>query len=408
MSNRIFYKNTLMLYLLRISNYLFSFITVPLQTRVLGPNNYALLGFALSFSVYFQNFIDFGFTLSATEKISKNKNNYNFINNMISKVFFCRLLLIIISFFAFIILVLTIDEFKKNYIIFFLYFLLSVILTFLPDYLYLGLEKMQYLTYKSIIARGIFTILLFVFLRKENQFYMVPIFNILGNVIALVFIYRHITKVLGYKLVKISFKELMDEFKWTLQFFLSRFANSIYSTINTMTIGFVFGSSAIDLGLYKTADQCIYTGKQLIIPITDSLFPHMANRKDFKLFKKLLILGSVIIIIGTIIVDIYAKEICVLLFGNKFIDSSLYLRLLSPTVFFAFLTMMFGFPVLSAIGKIEYANYSNIISVVFQIIVLAILFFTHNFSIINLCILTCISEFLIFIFRFFVYIIYKK
>ena len=408
MQNRVFYKNTMMLYLLRISNYLFSFITVPLQTRILGPNIYALLGFSLSFSTYFQNFIDFGFTLSATEKISKNKEDIQYVNKMISKVLYCRALLSIISLFIFFILILFVNEFKKNYLILFLYFVLSVVLTFLPDYLYLGLEKMQYLTYKSVAARGIFTVLLFIFLRNEKQYFLVPVFNILGNLIALFFIYNHIINVLGYKLVSISIKEIIDEFKWTSQFFFSRFANSIYSTINTMTIGFVLGSSSTDLALYKPADQSIYMGKQIIIPVTDSLFPHMANKKDFGLFKKILIVGSITIISGTLVVDIFAKEICLLVFGDKFIGSALYLRLLSPSVYFAFLTMMFGYPALSAINQIKYANYSNIFSAIFQITVLVILLVTNNFTIINLCILTCISELIVFVFRFIVFIRFKE
>ena len=41
-------NNTLMLYLLSGSNYIFGFITVPLLTRVLGAKNYGLVGFASS------------------------------------------------------------------------------------------------------------------------------------------------------------------------------------------------------------------------------------------------------------------------------------------------------------------------------------------------------------------------
>ena len=408
MNNKIFYKNTFMLYLLRISNYLFGFITIPLQTRVLGPNIYAILAFSMSLSNYFQNFIDFGFTLSATEKISKNKDNKNYINGIISKVFFCRCILTIIATIIFLVLVVYIDEFRKNYIVLTLYFLLAVILNFLPDYLYLGLEKMQFLTYKSVFARTIFTVLLFIFLRDKKDLYLVPIFNIVGNTIVLIFIYKHIIEVLKFNLIRIKTKDILDEFKWTLQFFLSRFASSIYSTINTMTIGLCFGSSSYELGLYKTADQSINVGKQIIIPITDSLFPYMANKKDFKLFNKILLIGSISILIGIIIVNFFATDLCILVFGNEFANSALYLRLLSPSVFFAFLTMMFGYPALSAIGKIKYANYSNVFSAIFQITILVIMLLTNKFTIVNLCILTCISEIVIFLFRFIVYVIYRS
>ena len=399
MNNKTFYKNTISLYLLRISYYLFSFITVPLQTRVLGPSIYALLAFSLTFSQYFQVFVEFGFNLSATEKISKNKDDKLFVNTMISKVLYSRILLFIISLFIFLILIFIFPEFKKNVLILFIYFISAVVVAFLPDFLFMGLEQMQFITYKSVISRAVFTVLLFMFLRNASLFYLVPIFSIMGNLLALFFICNYITNKLGYKLIKIPIRDIINEIKWSSQFFFSQLSNSLYNTINTLTIGLVYGSNSVDLGLFKTADQSIFMGKQVIMPITDSLFPYMAKNKDFSLFKKIFILGTVIIIIGTIFVDIYARELCGIIFGEKFIESSLYLRLLSPSVLFAFWTMMFGYPLLSAIGKISYANYSIIFSSIFQLVVLFVLLLTNKLNIVNLCILTCISELLIFVFR---------
>ena len=59
-------KNTGMLFLLTISNYVFNFITIPYQTRVLEPSIYGNIGFAMSVMSYFQLLTDFGFLLSAT------------------------------------------------------------------------------------------------------------------------------------------------------------------------------------------------------------------------------------------------------------------------------------------------------------------------------------------------------
>ena len=67
------FTNTVFLYLLTFSNYLMSFITVPYQTRVLGPDIYGVLGLTASLMIYFQLVIDFGFLLSATADVSKNR-----------------------------------------------------------------------------------------------------------------------------------------------------------------------------------------------------------------------------------------------------------------------------------------------------------------------------------------------
>ena len=69
-------KNTAMLYLLQLSGYLFSVLTVPYQTRILGPVLYGVVGVAVATMAYFQLFMDFGFLLSATEDISLNREDW--------------------------------------------------------------------------------------------------------------------------------------------------------------------------------------------------------------------------------------------------------------------------------------------------------------------------------------------
>lgn len=52
--SKVLVKNTVMLYLLQFSTYLFSFLTVPYQSRILGPEIYGILGVAGAVMIYFQ------------------------------------------------------------------------------------------------------------------------------------------------------------------------------------------------------------------------------------------------------------------------------------------------------------------------------------------------------------------
>ena len=67
-------KNTVMLTILQLSTYLLALITIPYQTRVLGPEVYGVLGVATAVMVYFNLIIDFGFLLSATSSVSANRS----------------------------------------------------------------------------------------------------------------------------------------------------------------------------------------------------------------------------------------------------------------------------------------------------------------------------------------------
>ena len=128
-----------MLFVLTFSNYLFNFITIPYQTRVLGPAVYGNLGFATSIMSYFQLLLDFGFMLSATEDISKNREDHSYVSRVLTCVTWCKAGLIALSFSALAVLCLTVPRFQSDVPLFFLYLGAYSIYAFLPDFLYRGI-----------------------------------------------------------------------------------------------------------------------------------------------------------------------------------------------------------------------------------------------------------------------------
>ena len=89
--------NTLMLYLLTFSNYFLSLLVVPYESRILEEAGYGALGVAMKIMVYFQLFIDFGFLLSATEEVSKNRQDTQRLNVIMTAVTCCKLALSVLS-----------------------------------------------------------------------------------------------------------------------------------------------------------------------------------------------------------------------------------------------------------------------------------------------------------------------
>lgn len=407
MQNRVFYKNTILLYILKLSNYLFNFITVPLQTRIFGANNYALLGFSIAITTYFQNFIDFGFTLSGTEKVSKFCDDNDKISIIHSTVFYAKLLLLLFSMIIFIVLFYILRIFNINNQILLFYYISSVLIAFSPDYLYLGLQKVEQIMFRTLISKSIFTILLFITLKKSNQLYLVPIYQIFGNLFSIIFIYFHIVFVLKIKFVKVRFQNIVLEILNTSQFYASRLFLTLFSTINTLSLGYKYGTDSLELGYYRPAEQLVSTGKQVIGPVSDSLYPYMVTNKDMKLFKKIFKIGILIILIGSIIVFIFSDNICLIIFGTEFIKTSYYLRLLTPCVLLSFITVMTGYPLLSPLGLTKFANYSSIVSSIFHIVFVLLLIIFNKFSVSSLCILTIFSELMNSLIRIFIYFNYR-
>ena len=401
------FENTVMLYLLTFSNYFFSFISVPYQTRILGAEIYGKLGFAVAFMSYFQLFLDFGFLLSATEMVALHRNDKDMLGRILSSVCWCKFVLTLISGSILTGLCLSVTRFSDDVLSYVLYFISVAINSFMPDYLYRGLEEMRIITIRTVLIKLFFTGTIFVFLKQPDQYYVVPILNIFGNGFALIGVYIHIKNKLNLKLVRVTVNEVWDMMKKSSTFFYSRIASSVYSATNTFIMGFVYGDNSAVVGYFTSADKLITTGKMGITPVSDSLYPYMVRKRDFKFLKKIMCIGIPIMTVGCAVVMYFAETICAIIFGAEFSDAGKYLRTLAPTVWCSFPSMMLGFPVLSHMGLAKYANISNIFGATIQIIQLVVLFLSADLTALTMCTATCITEVATLIFRATVVWIYR-
>src|SRR5690554_6703153 len=114
-------ENTIMLYLIQFINYLFSFIIIPYQTRIMGPVYYGKIGFATALMMYFQLFTDFGFILSATEEVARNRNNKKELRKIYTSVTILKIIFALISIILLSILCLINMKFRADYQLYFLY-----------------------------------------------------------------------------------------------------------------------------------------------------------------------------------------------------------------------------------------------------------------------------------------------
>ena len=264
---------------------------------------------------------------------------------------------------------------------------------------------MTAITVRTVIVKAFFTVMIFIFLKSDADYLVMPILLLIGNTFAVLFAYIHLNKKLGFRFSKVTFDDLKRDFKRSLNFFYSRIATTVYSTANTVILGFV-DTTGIVTGYYTSADKILSTAKNGLSPISDSLYPYMIKNKDFKLCKKVLLLFMPIIVIGCTIVGIFAEPLCVFVFGKEYAGVAPVLRAMLPAVCAILPSFVLGFPTLGAMGLSKYANTSIIAGTVTHIIGLTILFLTHKVGAVTLAMMTSISEWAILIFRF--VIVYKN
>lgn len=393
-NKRVFFKNTVMLYILTFSGYVFNFITVPYQTRILGPEAYGLLGFAQSCAIYIQLVLDFGFVLSATEDVSRHRDDPAALSRIMSAVLACKLLLGAVSLAVVVILCSTVSRFRQDPALYIAYFVSTFINSLLPDFLYRGVEKMSAITYRAVSVKLFFTVAIFLVLKNRDQYYVVPILNALGALGACVWTYWDVYHRIGAKFVRVKWQEAWATLKRSSGYFWSRIASTVYGATNSVIVGILYPTGST-LGYYTSAEKLMSTARSAFSPIADSLYPYMVKNRDYKLVKKMLCLLMPPILLGCAAVWIFAEPFCVLLFGEEFRETAPLLRLLMPVIAISLPTYIFGFPILSPLGLAKYANISVIIGAIVHACMLCTLYLTGYLTVQSICIATCITEFLI-------------
>ena len=207
---KVLLKNTVMLYLLTFSTYILNLVIVPYQTRVLGPEKYGLRGLAVAIITYVQLFIDFGFLLSATEEVANNQDDKGKISKIFTAVTLNKLMLSAVAAVVLIGVCMLVPRWKENLLFISLYCASTVLSSLIPDFLYRGIEKMGSITVRTVLIRVFFTAMVLVFVKKPEDYLLIPILQMIGNGVALVATYFHLYFKIGVRFVGCIFPTCLE------------------------------------------------------------------------------------------------------------------------------------------------------------------------------------------------------
>ena len=135
--------------------------------------------------------------------------------------------------------------------------------------------------------------------------------------------------------------------------------------------------------------------QSLYSPITNSLYPHMVVRRDFALVKRLLKLGMPAVLVGTVAFAGLSNVIMGLLGGESYLPGAYVIAMVSPVLLFSFPAMLLGFPVLAAVGRVGQLTASSVVSALFHIAGLTVLAAGGWFTVANVAVLRCLTEFVL-------------
>lgn len=382
-------QNTAMLYIMNIAKLIFPMLTLPYLTRCLSVESYAVVTYVKAVMTYVQLMIDFGFLLSATKDIVKAGNDKDEIGKLTGNVILGKIFLAMVSLVVLLVLCASIKILRQNILYTLLSFVYVALSIFLVDFLFRGLEKMYIITIRYFITRGITTVLTFLLIKNDSDLLLVPILEIIGNLVAIIWVWTEIYK-MGFPLKIKSLRTTIDMLKDSFVYFLSNMASTAFMALNTLLVGIILPSS--EVAYWGLAMQLVSAIQALYTPITNGIYPHMIREKNLKLIGKVLKIFIPFITIGCLIVYFASDSLLKIIGGVQYVNAAPLFRWLVPLLFISFPTMLFGWPVLGAIGRSRETTITTVITAVIQIAGLFVLIVFNQFSLINLAILRALTE----------------
>ncbi len=336
------------------ANFILPLITFPYLVRTLHLEKYGVVMMAGSLMVFINIFVDFGFNISATREVSIIRNDKIKLSALYWNVFYTKLLLLVISFFILYILVLTVPKLQSEKLVFLLSFGIVIGQNIFPAWFFQGIEKMKVITLTNVLAKIIFVIAIFIFIKSPERYILVPVLNSLGFLIAGTFGFLISLRYIKYnkpqKSVMISF---VGENKSLI---ISNFATSIYTSGNTFILGLVGGEAIA--GVYSSMEKLVMAIKTLYTPLYQAMFPWLASKPKEKIIqfitylKKPIVLSSILIYL---VIFIFADVILNLVYNNNTITNySNVFRILGLIAIFASLNMIYVSLAFPALKKYKY------------------------------------------------------
>ena len=391
-------KNTSMLYIMNIAKIVLPLITLPYLTRVLSKDCYGVVSYVKAVMQYMQIVVDFGFVLSATKDIVNVRDDKKAISRVIGDTLIAKLILLLVSFVALLIMIAAIPILRANAIYTLLSFAVVGMTCFLMDFLFRGIEEMQVITIRYVVMRSIAAALTFLVVKSDSDMMWIPILDIIGSVVAVALVFWEMKK--RNLLIRFTgIKNAIYKLKESAIYFLSNMATTTFTALNTILIGIFIDAQQV--AEWSVCMQMVTAVMSLYTPVTDGIYPYMVKSRDWKLIKKTALIYMPIITAGCFFTFFVARIALLIVGGEKYVTAVPLLRAFIPLLFFSFPSMLCGWPALGAIGRVKETTKTTIITAILQIAGLIVLLIIGQFNIINLAILRGITEICLFAMRYY-------
>lgn len=389
-------KNAVALLIVQVANYIAPLVLLLYLTDTLGLELYGVVAYSMGIGVLAGVLIDFGFSISATAKISKYRHRPLYVGRLLGAIYVIKLLLIGAVFLILCAYALVTEKYSDYRWLFILSALPIAGLGLLPVFFFQGIERMKAIAAYSVLAKVLFVVAVLTLVRSADDYLWIPVVNGVSQMTA-VAIALYLTYKLGYAIRLPRKRDLKYAVKLTRPFFYSRISVATYLSSATVILGAVSTPAAV--AIYSVAEQLYKVMQGVFGPVIQATYPYMAKERNLVLLLKIAIGCISIAIVGAVTGYFVAPYLIDLLLKEEWLRSVPVLNIFFIAIVVSVSAVIAGYPLAAAVNNLQPANTSVTGGSILYLALLALLLLLGLLTPVNLAIIMVISEFYVLVHR---------
>lgn len=345
------FKNIASLGVVQVANLILPLISIPIISRIIGPDKFGVVNYAATFIGYFTLLIDYGFNLTATRRVAKDPNNKELRDLVFSEVLYAKIFLFLISIVLFIPCVLFFEPLLLEKKVAVFTFLTCIASLLSQNWFFQAMQDLSKVAVLNFLSKLLFTIFVLLLVRQKQDYIWMPLItSLVAILVGWISYYWGIRK---YNIIlrRISLKKIFNLLNREKTIFFSTVVINLYTATNIVVLGIMQSEESV--GYYTAAQKLILISIGVInIPLAQAFYPYIGKafgkskeeglQTTQKIFPWVIILTS----ISGVIMYLFAGIGINILYGKDFKPSIHVFRVLTLVPLLIAISNSFGIQIM--------------------------------------------------------------
>lgn len=366
-------SNLLSLGVIQIANFIMPLISVPIISRIMGPEKFGAVNLVGAIIMYLNVFIGYGFNLTATRQILTDPDNLQHRSKVFSEVFFSQCLLFFVSIFIYSGLLLTVPSLamEKKMAFFAFIFCISSVLT--QNWIFQAMQDLPKVAVLNLFGKVIYLFSVLYFITARSDYYLQPLILSLSQVAVAISSFYWAKKKYNLRLLKTSVQTCISLLWNERAVFFSIAFTMFYTNLNIVVLSVLANETEVG---YYTAGQRLIAVAQLVItlPLAQVLYPYVSRAFGESIEKGLHMTQKVVpitlLLTGALcfVIQVFGSQTLSLFYGDEFAPAVTAFKILAFVPIFVALNNIFSMQLMLNLKMDKLYSKITIIGALFSIL----------------------------------------